>query len=309
MTHEQFLSRVSKNNKHYRDGKITIVGTFRGIRENISVVTSLGKHELMARGIMEGKMPSTSSLIDPLTHLHSRLLEESEHYKDGKYKLDSIDGHYVIVSTQYGLCRKRRDGLLEGNMPTIKAAIDKDTFLKNKLIHRVEADYDFTAVKYGTAKNHKVIVKCKVHGIFTQRIDALLAQTGCPRCGQARSTEHNSRNPTGWKYSDWIEGGLRSENFDGFKVYVIRCWNDEEEFYKIGKTFTTVEWRFHSNFRMPYNYEVVTIFPGEARETCELEDVLKAENTKYRYQPLKYFSGHKECYSTLNFNSQFANHE
>ena len=72
------------------------------------------------------------------------------------------------------------------------------------------------------------------------------------------------------------QAGEKSKNFDSFKVYVIRCWDDNEEFYKIGRTYLKTKQRFKSNKSLPYNYEIVKEIPLEnARIICELEEGLK----------------------------------
>ena len=61
-------------------------------------------------------------------------------------------------------------------------------------------------------------------------------------------------------------------------MYVIKCWNEEEEFYKIGRTFCTLKRRFDSKKDIPYEYKVQKIFNGSAEEIYNLETKLKREN-------------------------------
>ena len=48
--------------------------------------------------------------------------------------------------------------------------------------------------------------------------------------------------------------GLKSKKFEDFKVYIIKCWNEEEEFYKIGKTYRKISRRFlkGNSIALPY---------------------------------------------------------
>ena len=68
----------------------------------------------------------------------------------------------------------------------------------------------------------------------------------------------------------FLKSSKKSKNFDSFKVYVIRCWNEEEEFYKIGRTFRTVKHRFRDKIGK-YNYEVIKVEIGEAEDIYKLE--------------------------------------
>ena len=44
----------------------------------------------------------------------------------------------------------------------------------------------------------------------------------------------------------------------GFGVfYIIKCWNSQECFYKVGITSYSVKRRYNSKRDMPYNYEII----------------------------------------------------
>ena len=141
---------------------------------------------------------------------------------------------------------------------------------------------------------------CDVHGKFNQT-PLHHIKSCCPKCGFDRTIKYHQENPVGWSYRNWIKTAEKSKNFDSFKVYIIRCWNETEEFFKIGRTFQTVKKRFgkQKSAKIKYNYEVVHIFEGEAREICELEDRLKRENKENKYLPIKDFNGKYECFSKI----------
>lgn len=155
--------------------------------------------------------------------------------------------------------------------------------------------YDYSQTVY-IKSNIEVDIKCKIdsHGIFKQKPNAHLSGYGCKKCsGQLISETHN-----GWKYKDWIRGAEKSKNFDSFKVYLIRCWDENEEFYKIGKTFTTVENRFINKNALPYNYEVIMCLVfNDGREASKKEEELKLTSRSFKYVPKLKFSGRQECYN------------
>jgi len=102
-----------------------------------------------------------------------------------------------------------------------------------------------------------------------------------------------------WSYTGWEEAGNKSKEFDSFKVYIIKCYNDKEEFYKIGKTFLTIKRRF---IRLPYNYKIIKIFKGSSRIISELENTIQKENKEFKYIPIIKFSGMQECFKNIKIN-------
>ena len=147
--------------------------------------------------------------------------------------------------------------------------------------------YDYSKVEY-IASKEKVTITCPVHGDFEQSARGHLAGRGCRECNKNSS----------WSYSSWKAAGERSVLFDGFKLYVVKMWNEntKETFYKIGKTFTTVYQRFKSN---GYRFEVLYTIEADAVTICELEHKYQKENSENKYSPSVQFSGHTECFTKV----------
>lgn len=93
-----------------------------------------------------------------------------------------------------------------------------------------------------------------------------------------------------------------SKNFDSFKVYIIKCFNKDEEFYKIGRTYTKIKKRFGTKLLMPYKYEVLNEFIGTAEEMYDLETKLKNMNKNNKYLPKIKFGGMQECFKEIKKN-------
>ena len=159
--------------------------------------------------------------------------------------------------------------------------------------------YDYSLVEY---KNNKTKVKiiCSIHGVFEQEANSHLQGFNCLKCGVVSREKKMKNRPRGWSYKKWEKSGLKSKNFDSFKVYIIKCWNENEEFYKIGKTFRNLKNRFYTKTLLPYNYSVVKIFEGGAEEMSKLEKELSKENKEYSYLPQIKFHGMKECFKKIN---------
>jgi rRNA maturation endonuclease Nob1 len=158
--------------------------------------------------------------------------------------------------------------------------------------------YDYSKVNYiQTFQNVEII--CKKHGSFFQTPHHHILSTGCPICGYELVAKYRQDDPNGWKHTSWELKSLKSKNFSGFKVYVIKCWNDDEIFYKIGKTYVDIKQRFANKTTMPYNYEVLKIYEGDAKQMSELEDDLQNHNKSYKYRPIIEFGGQYECFSKI----------
>ncbi len=159
--------------------------------------------------------------------------------------------------------------------------------------------YDYSNVVYINSKT-KVDIICPKHGRFSQSPNSHLRGQGCPTCANVIHKKCAQSNATGWTHTAWEKAGNASKHFESFKVYVIRCYNEEESFFKIGKTFNTLESRLANNTsKLPYTYKVLKVIEGEAKEISKLEHKLHKLNKEYKYLPAKEFGGRFECFSEL----------
>ncbi len=130
------------------------------------------------------------------------------------------------------------------------------------------------------------IFKCKCGNEFEAMCSSI-------KCGNTQSCGCMT---AGWKYGEWIKAGTKSNSFDSFKLYVIKCYNDDEIFYKIGKTYKTLKRRFAGYKALPYKYEIISIKTGDGQFISELEHRMHVENKDIRYVPVNKFHGMTECY-------------
>lgn len=159
--------------------------------------------------------------------------------------------------------------------------------------------YDYSLLPDEFYSTDKIRIICKKHGIYEQTPQTH-KRSGCPNCAKDNLKETNKNNPTGWSYSNWEIAAKRSKRFESFKVYVLKIWDENETFFKIGKTFLPIQKRFDQFILMPYNWEIFKIIQNDdARFISELEKKIQMENKKNKYKPLKHFSGRNECYSNV----------
>ncbi len=102
-----------------------------------------------------------------------------------------------------------------------------------------------------------------------------------------------------WAPNEWEAAGRKSPHFESFKVYIIRCTNKKtkESFYKIGRTYKSVDARFSSDF--PYSFTIERVYTGTAVEVCNLEKHLHNMNKENQYWPKVKFSGMSECFTSV----------
>jgi hypothetical protein len=169
-----------------------------------------------------------------------------------------------------------------------------DVIIRSSKIHN--NFYDYSLVKY---KNNRlpVTIICPDHGKFKQNIESHLKGSGCPKCANLLS---------GWQDSTWEKAGNNSHYFEAFQLYIVKCWNDKEQFYKIGKTFNNVEKRYKGK-TLPYNYEIVFIKKDSAKNISILERKLINQNKQYMYKPKIFFHGHTECFKKIKNGKLYYN--
>lgn len=177
---------------------------------------------------------------------------------------------------------------------------NKESFIK-KCINVHGDKYDYSLVEYKGA-HVKVKIICKEHGVFIQKAaNHSNNKRGCPLCGLESRKKSIRKNPTGWSITNWEKTANRSKDFDSFKVYILKCWNDKEEFYKVGRTFKKVKNRFSRTRDMPYEYKVIKeIILESAKEAFEMEAKIKSFNKKNKYIPYIDFRGKYECFSNID---------
>lgn len=172
-------------------------------------------------------------------------------------------------------CMKCRDADASNRRKTT------EQFIENAI--KIHGDtYSYTDIKY-IKSNEKVEIICKKHGNFFQMPNNHLEGKGCLICG----------NESHWKQKDYIKkskGRLCT-------FYILRRFNENEEFYKIGITMNTIKIRYGGN-TMPYEYEVINEVKGSAGFIWDLERDEKRKLKSMHYKPMITFGGSEtECFT------------
>lgn len=165
----------------------------------------------------------------------------------------------------------------------------KETYLK-QLINLYGDTYDLSKVEYKN-KYSPVTLVCKTHGEFSQQAVNLLKGKGCGKCQRKILADEGVIN-SGFGRSRWIKMCNRKQIEPTF--YLLKIFNEEEVFYKVGITSETIQERFR---RLPYSYEVIYKISGNALLVYETELLMKRLIKKVAYTPKLEFGGATECFS------------
>lgn len=177
-------------------------------------------------------------------------------------------------------------------------ALTKEKFIKKaNVLHNNKYNYDLVNYK----NEHSVLdIICPVHGKFKQKAANHFKSQGCKKCGNENTSKYQKEKPNGWGLSTWVEKSKNAKSFDSFKFYLIECWNEDERFFKIGRTYSTVKHRFRYKTQLPYQYKIIKEIIGTAKEIVKLELNMKELNKNYKYIPKLSFDGRYECYYKIN---------
>ena len=171
----------------------------------------------------------------------------------------------------------------------------------NKKRYTTQQFIDLAMIKHGgkyiyvtdiyTGSDIKITVTCQDHGDFLQTPESHLQGQGCPTCGALNS---------GWTKTGFKNLCIKNNKGLG-TLYVIRCFNGSESFYKIGITSRTTKLRYRNNSEMPYSYEIIYEFVFDADTIYDLEHDIFRNLVDYKYEPLISFGGQTECFSRIDY--------
>ena len=160
-----------------------------------------------------------------------------------------------------------------------------------KKVHGDKCDY--TETIYKTCRE-KVKIKCNVHNTYFEQYPTNHILGGCCRKCLAENISKSLQGKEGTcGYSK--SGYIKQANGRTACVYLIKCNINDEEFYKIGKTFLELNKRFTKG-NLPYSFETLHLHYGDAGYIYDLENELHRKYKFYKYKPEMWFAGYTECY-------------
>jgi hypothetical protein len=147
--------------------------------------------------------------------------------------------------------------------------------------------YDYSKAVYVNSCS-KIEIICPIHGSFWQKANGHLNGKGCNKC---------RIDDLGFSRSAWIKKCANKIA----TFYIIRCFNDNESFYKFGITSNGLKKRYKQRVHMPYEYEIIRLVISTDREYIyNLENKFHRFKLKDKYTPKIPFAGSStECF--LNY--------
>tara|TARA_R110001592_G_scaffold70707_1_gene216432 strand:- start:531 stop:1493 length:963 start_codon:yes stop_codon:yes gene_type:complete len=275
--------------------KVKIICPNHGVFEQ-----KAGEHSTQGRGckycFKERKFSNTEQFIEKAKKVHGEKYDYSlVEYVHNKSKVKIIcpeHGEFSQEPSNHNVGNGCKQCSIIEN--AISLSLTTEQFIKKaKQVHGDK--YDYSLVEY-THSHAKVKIVCPEHGEFSQEPNTHVSQgSGCKDCSYIQRAV--------WRFSDWYNCAKRSKHFDSFKIYFIKCYDEDEVFYKIGNTYNKIDRRFES--RLPYQYEVLNtkevsdINDREgARMIYDMEKRFKRMNKSNKYFPKKKFGGMFECFSS-----------
>lgn len=209
-----------------------------------------------------------------VVYVNNRVKVKIECNEHGIFE-QSPDKH--LLNRKCPICARRQRGLTRRD--------SKDNFIQKAIaIHGNLYDYSLSIFE---RYHDKIEIICTKHGSFYQKPVKHLQGQACPKCAQDKKS--------------YTRDGFISLAKDRLcTFYILKCFNDNETFYKIGITSLTIKQRYCRKTSMPYNYEVIKSIQNQPDIIWDLESNLKT-NLMSKYQPQIYFQGSiTECYSDLD---------
>lgn len=292
--YDLFLEQVSRLHSNYTFKKETFINQQLPMTATCSLH---GDFEVTPKNILR----STKTICKDCLKLEmlQGFIEKANKVHNNKYNYSLVD--YInsatkvrIICPEHGEFSQRASSHLNGDgCPDcgkelkIGSLLSVKKISKEDLLSRVPDTHKHIKIdisNYTTqdAKDFRIV--CPEHGehILTFR-GFLKNRHGCPEC---------TENLNGWSKTNFIK---RAERDGNAILYIIKCFNENEEFYKIGITTRSIKRRYASK-KFPYSYEIIQEIYDKAGNIWELERVLLKIYKKYKYTPYISFGGVTECF-------------
>ena len=248
------INKLSKVNKDVYKRNIIIVGEHRRGDDYILVKDKFGILRVSIGNLLSNKKPSIQAALDKTSYFVNKCKYLKGDIFDYTKTIYGENGSSEITVT----CKTHGDFITTPNKhiwnkfcpscfenyksKEVKKEDINLTFInKAKKVHGNR--YEYYLVDYKNAHS-KVGILCEKHGVFEQNPNNHLNGQGCPKC-----------------VSDYKVGSMKwwcdvCKDKEGV-FYILRCFNDDEEFIKVGITCTSIKNRYRKKILMPYNYEIL----------------------------------------------------
>lgn len=260
--------------------KVKIVCPAHGVFEQTPMghLAGNGCKKCVNKRLSKSRRNTTKNFIEKATIKHSG------YYSYDITEYTTLHEKLTITCPLHGEFQQRAFSHLKGSRCpkcSIKKTFTTEEFIeKAKEVHGDK--YDYTDSIYIGYDNNVPII-CRLHGKFNQRAGSHITGAECPLCIKERGS---------FSKKDYVEKSKDRATI----LYLIECYNSEERFYKIGKTFNNVNTRYKAG-AIPYSFNVIHIYTKNAETIYDLEIELHAKYRGFKYSPKISFAGYTECYN------------
>jgi hypothetical protein len=204
----------------------------------------------------------------------------------------TVHDHVFTINVGARLSGQKCPKCAEENYSLLRTKTTEQYINEAKEVHGSSCDYTDTV--YSGATN-RLTVKCNKHNIYFNTLPENHLRGGkCRKCLSENISKALKGKEGTCGYTR--TGYIKQANGREARVYLIRCFNENEEFYKIGKTFLELTTRFTKS-NLCYDYEEIHSIYGEAGYVYDLEVELQRKYKSYKYKPKEWFAGHTECFN------------
>lgn len=133
-------------------------------------------------------------------------------------------------------------------------------------------------------------ISCNKHGISSITVRQLKSGTTCKKC---RFKGYGKKH-----FVDFC----RINNKNKVVFYKILVYGNKEKFYKVGITSNSIKNRFRKlKQQTGYSYTILKKIEDTPENIWSLENRVKKDNYKHRYEPEIKFAGHSECFKKIEY--------
>jgi len=188
--------------------------------------------------------------------------KHNDKYDYSKLVFNGVNKKVIIICPIHGEFEQIGHSHLSGNgcskcsfkkIHNSKILTTDDFIKKAKLIHGDKYDYSYVDYINNTSK---VKIVCPIHGEFEQKPHNHKRGSECKKCANIKTGKAAIETSRGWSLTDW-ENKLKKTPNAKPMLYVIKCYNDEESFIKMGITMRSIKKRFCNKTLMPYNFKTL----------------------------------------------------
>lgn len=136
LAHEQFISRLNNSNQYYIDGDFEIKGTYTHYNTPILVRDKYGECMVSPKALINGGKPNLRVAVNKAIYFYNKAIDRNKYLKRGEFAIitEFEDSRKpLLVKNEFGVCVMDTSSILKGQRPSIRTAVDKNSYFNNVL--------------------------------------------------------------------------------------------------------------------------------------------------------------------------------